>query len=236
MRVQGRFSVDRNYPEAKACCDRCNFLYRHRDLQWQFQFAGVKLQNLRLLVCSSCLDVPQPQLKVIILPADPLPILNPRQENYTQDDNPVSPLGTSIGTMTGFAGLDGAFNMGTNKPALASAGKSISTAGYTNTVGRNWGTGLTQTLSGVSLYAPNDAAFLSAGSAFKIQGSNDGTTFADIYSSTIAGTIGEVIVISIANGTPYQYHQVAFAGNGFTPVYIAQFVINSGNQLPQGDD
>jgi len=42
----------------------------------------VKLQNLRLLVCKTCLDVPQPALKTIIIPPDPLPVLNPRPENY----------------------------------------------------------------------------------------------------------------------------------------------------------
>jgi hypothetical protein len=42
----------------------------------------VKLQNLRLLVCKECLDVPQPQLKSIVIPADPTPVLNPRPEQY----------------------------------------------------------------------------------------------------------------------------------------------------------
>lgn len=40
------------------------------------------LQNLRILVCRTCLDRPQIQLKTIILPPDPLPVLNPRPELY----------------------------------------------------------------------------------------------------------------------------------------------------------
>jgi len=44
----------------------------------------MQLVNLRLLVCPECLDVPQPQLRTIIIPADPLPIPNPRPENYTE--------------------------------------------------------------------------------------------------------------------------------------------------------
>jgi hypothetical protein len=35
-----------------------------------------------LLVCKTCLDIPQTQLKTIIIPPDPLPVLNPRPENY----------------------------------------------------------------------------------------------------------------------------------------------------------
>jgi hypothetical protein len=42
----------------------------------------VKLQNLRLLVCCECLDKPQPALKTIVIPPDPLPVLNSRPENY----------------------------------------------------------------------------------------------------------------------------------------------------------
>lgn len=43
----------------------------------------MQLQNLRILVCTqTCLDVPQPQLRTIILPPDPVPVSNPRPELY----------------------------------------------------------------------------------------------------------------------------------------------------------
>lgn len=58
----------------------------HKTLSWQHQWAGPVLQNLRLLVCSRCLDVPQPQLKPRILPPDPTPVLWARPENYVVDD------------------------------------------------------------------------------------------------------------------------------------------------------
>jgi len=54
-------------------------------LQWQYQFSGVQLQNLRILVCRPCLDIPQIQLKTIVIPPDPLPVLNPRPENYDNE-------------------------------------------------------------------------------------------------------------------------------------------------------
>lgn len=237
MRPHSRYSVDRNFPSAKGVCNRCGFMYQLHTLRWQYEWQGPKLQNQHFLVCDTCYDKPQEQFRVIILPADPVPVFNPRQENYTQDDNPISTIGVPVGDMTGYAGLAGAFSMGTNKPYIMGAGKSLSTVGYNNSVGKNWGTGNTQTMSEFSLYAPNNAPFLAAGSAYKIQGSpaGAGIVFIDIYSSTIAGTIGEIITVPITNAIPYQYHRVVFNGDGLNKVCVAQFVINSANQQPQGD-
>lgn len=60
-------------------------MYSLRNLKWQFQWQGMQLQNLRILVCTTCLDIPQIQLKTIILPPDPLPVFNPRPENYAAE-------------------------------------------------------------------------------------------------------------------------------------------------------
>lgn len=77
-----RFTVSVSNPRARGNCDRCNFTYQLSQLRWQYQWAGPRLQNLRRLVCQSCYDVPQEQLRSIILPADPVPVLNPRPEQY----------------------------------------------------------------------------------------------------------------------------------------------------------
>lgn len=82
MRPHGRATVDARSPRAFGVCDKCGFLFNHNQLQWQFQWAGTRLQNLQILVCQSCLDVPQTQLKSIIIPPDPVPISNPRPELY----------------------------------------------------------------------------------------------------------------------------------------------------------
>ena len=82
MRATGRASVSSRNPSAFAICDRCGFLYNHNRLQWQFDYAGAGLINKRILVCSPCLDTPQNQLRAIVLPADPVPILNPRVQDY----------------------------------------------------------------------------------------------------------------------------------------------------------
>lgn len=82
MRATGRASVSSRNPRAFGICDRCGFLYNHDRLQWQFDYAGAGLINKRILVCSPCLDTPQNQLRSIVLPADPVPILNPRVQDY----------------------------------------------------------------------------------------------------------------------------------------------------------
>lgn len=78
----GRGRVSARSPQALACCDRCNFVVNRVDLRYQLQWQGFKLQNLQLLVCERCYDLPSVQLKTIIIPADPLPIYNPRPEQY----------------------------------------------------------------------------------------------------------------------------------------------------------
>ena len=100
MRATGRASVSSRNPRAFAICDRCGFLYNHDRLQWQFDYAGAGLINKRILVCSPCLDTPQNQLRSIILPADPVPIMNPRVQDYAaaETDN----IATSAPTVTDF--------------------------------------------------------------------------------------------------------------------------------------
>lgn len=81
---QGRARVSARGPQAAGQCDRCGFLYTHADLRWQFDWRGASLQNLRLLVCKSCEDTPQNQLRAIVVPADPMPIQNPRVPDYVK--------------------------------------------------------------------------------------------------------------------------------------------------------
>lgn len=79
----GHARVSMRRPAAQAVCDRCYRNFNLQDLKFQFQWAGTQLVNVRLLVCDSCRDIPQQQLRSIIIPADPLPVLNPRPEAYS---------------------------------------------------------------------------------------------------------------------------------------------------------
>jgi len=82
----GRAFTDINNPRAFAVCDRCAIWYNHYQLRWQYDWAGASLINKRILVCSNCYDNPQEQLRAIVLPADPTPIMNARVEPYAWDE------------------------------------------------------------------------------------------------------------------------------------------------------
>lgn len=79
--------VDPDNPVAWATCDRCGRINNINKLTWQYDYRGTsQLQNLRILVCAPCYDVPNPQFQPYILPPDPPPIFNARPENYTLDE------------------------------------------------------------------------------------------------------------------------------------------------------
>lgn len=78
----GRARTSASNPQAHAICDRCGFRYNHVNLRWQYDWRGASMQNIRLLVCNTCYDVPQEQLRAIVVPADPVPIVDPRIQDF----------------------------------------------------------------------------------------------------------------------------------------------------------
>lgn len=92
MRPHGKYAaVDATRPEAFAQCDRCGFWYNRSRLAWQNYWAGTHLYNTGYLVCDDrCLDIPNEQLRTIILPPDPPPVINSRVPDFTyEEDGPV---------------------------------------------------------------------------------------------------------------------------------------------------
>jgi hypothetical protein len=81
----GRARTSATNPQAHAICDRCGFRHNHVDLRWQMDYAGAGLVNKRLLVCRTCQDEPAAQLRAFVIPADPVPIVNPRVEPFAWD-------------------------------------------------------------------------------------------------------------------------------------------------------
>ena len=83
--------VDPKDPFAAGECSRCGRWFQQRELQWQFAWGGSKLFNTGLLVCTTgdCLDIPNEQLRSLVLPPDPLPILNARVPNYAYEEQTV---------------------------------------------------------------------------------------------------------------------------------------------------
>lgn len=82
----GRAQVSSRNPRAQAVCDRCGIWTNRDRLNFQMDWAGASLINKRMLVCNICMDVPQQQLRAIVIPADPVPISNPRTEPYMWDE------------------------------------------------------------------------------------------------------------------------------------------------------
>jgi hypothetical protein len=73
--------------------------------------------NTRHLVCPNCTDEPQRQLGSVILPPDPVGLLNARPENYTNDEQTfrVEEDGTQRYQMDGTARVES--NLQSGSPA-----------------------------------------------------------------------------------------------------------------------
>lgn len=78
--------VDLNNLSAWSTSDRSGMIYNHRKLYWQYDYSGSQLINKRILVGQDELDVPQVQLRTIVIPADPAPLFNARPEPYVIDE------------------------------------------------------------------------------------------------------------------------------------------------------
>lgn len=96
MRPHGKYAVvSVSDPEAFAQCDRCGFWYNRSELVWQTQWAGQQIFNTGVLVCHArCFDTPNEQLRTIVLPPDPPPIVNARPPNFTYEE--TGPVQTTL--------------------------------------------------------------------------------------------------------------------------------------------
>ena len=99
----GRARTNPTNPQAHAICDRCGFRYNHVNLRWQYDWRGASLMNIRLLVCNTCYDSPQEQLRAIVVPADPMPIDQPRIQDFVtaESNTRVTSGQNTVNTPTG---------------------------------------------------------------------------------------------------------------------------------------
>lgn len=82
--------IDPTDPHAVGVCDGCGFWVNHKDLKRDMQYRGGATPVWTgFLVCTKCLDVPNPapQFKSIVLPPDPVPVDNPRPEVPTPSES-----------------------------------------------------------------------------------------------------------------------------------------------------
>ncbi len=73
-------------PEEWGTSDRGGMVGNHNKMVWQWDWRGNALVNTRVLIHEDELDKPQRQLGNLVLPADPVPIMNPRVEQYFIDE------------------------------------------------------------------------------------------------------------------------------------------------------
>lgn len=98
MRPHGKFAaVDASSPKAFAQCDRCGFWYNRDQLTEQIEWGGMNLYSTQALVCTTgnnCYDKPNPQLRTIILPPDPVAVQNARPPNFEYEE--AGPIQTTL--------------------------------------------------------------------------------------------------------------------------------------------
>jgi hypothetical protein len=70
--------TDIRRPKPWRVCDRCGFRWTADKVRFQYDWRGAALQNLFIMVCPTCTDVPQEQFRPIIIGPDPVPVEDPR--------------------------------------------------------------------------------------------------------------------------------------------------------------
>ena len=91
-RYHGEYTPDPYNGRARGVCDRCGFVWQHSHLSFQYDYRGDTLTNTRFLVCQRCYDVPYEGRRPVRLPADPVPIMNPRVEPLLVDEAGGAPF------------------------------------------------------------------------------------------------------------------------------------------------
>ena len=69
-----------------ATCQGCGFQWNLPRLKEQREWAGFTLISKNLLKCPTCIDIPQEQLRALVLPPDPDPFPHARPEQYAIDE------------------------------------------------------------------------------------------------------------------------------------------------------
>lgn len=135
--------------------------------------------------------------------------------------------GTAIGGMTGGGGLAGGLGANVNNYAACA----ISPGGFSgyaagNRIGLDFGAGAAVVLTGFTINSPTDDGFRGDGYAaigYKIQYTDDGTTWADLASGTTPfGSGTQVDVQSGLPATPHRGYAVVLSGNGTNWVRVGR--------------
>jgi hypothetical protein len=88
----GRAVTNPHAPRAFGVCDRCSLWYNLHKLTYQYEWQGTKLINTRKRVCLLCKDIANPQMRARLAPPDPVPVYDPRPENFIASRFDPTPL------------------------------------------------------------------------------------------------------------------------------------------------
>lgn len=77
-------------PDSVAVCDGCGRWTMHNHLVEKKEFRGGSVPvGTGMFVCGVCDDVPNPYFSKLVLAPDPVPVRNPRPQNYSTDPEPM---------------------------------------------------------------------------------------------------------------------------------------------------
>lgn len=90
----GRARTSPSNPEAHAICQRHGGRVNRVDLINQTEWRGAALLPINIWVCRQCLDTPQENVRAIVIPADPVPVVLPFPEPFQSDETNAMTLTT----------------------------------------------------------------------------------------------------------------------------------------------
>lgn len=74
-------------PQPTGICRRCGFLYPLSQLLPQYEWRGPSLGLVITRICiRTCLDIPNEQLRTIVIGPDPVPPMDPSPTFYSQQN------------------------------------------------------------------------------------------------------------------------------------------------------
>jgi len=155
----GRAQVSSRNPRSQAVCDRCGIWYNHDRLHWQHDWRGASIVNIRILVCDQCYDTPQEQLRAIVVPADPVPIQNPRVEWFVQDETNYRYTSgqNTVDPITGIPVIGGNLRITQNNDDRVTQQTGEPTQGRNQLPGTDWNAPSGATGTEVPVYWTNDS-------------------------------------------------------------------------------
>ncbi len=170
-----------------------------------------------------------------------------RQGAYSQN---LRTQGTPIGAFTGNGGLAAAFDGIQEQDYTFCANSPVPAAGYTNAsaLGKDWGIGITRTLTALRLFVPNSGSVVGGTSTpilFKLQGSTNGSSWTDLMTPvSTSGAASEIVSVTtgIDTSIAYRYHRIIFNANGVNNLYVGEleffetgpYALGSNNWTPSG--